>query len=83
MKRIAVQDAKASFGKLVDATADAPAVITRNGVHEAVLIPIRPGKGVKIVQGKRGAMNLFEALRAAPYAVPFKRLGGRFRPVKL
>ncbi|MBV9989904.1 MAG: type II toxin-antitoxin system Phd/YefM family antitoxin [Alphaproteobacteria bacterium] len=83
MKRVAVQDAKASFGKLVDEAAETSTVITRNGMREAVLIPIKPEKGAKIVQGKRGAMNLLEALRSAPYPVPFKRIQGRFRPVKL
>ncbi|HWA91654.1 MAG TPA: type II toxin-antitoxin system Phd/YefM family antitoxin [Rhizomicrobium sp.] len=83
MKQIALQDAKARFGNLVDEAASSPAVITRNGVYEAVLIPIAPENAVKTVQGKHGAVNLLEALRSAPSAVPYKRVRGRFRPVKL
>jgi hypothetical protein len=38
---------------------------------------------MKIVQGRRGATRLHEALRAAPGELRLKRLRGRFRPAEL
>jgi prevent-host-death family protein len=83
MRQIALQDAKAKFGKLVESTRNEPLVITRHGVDEAVLVPIEDVAGAKLVQGKLGATELLQALRAAPSAFCLKPLRGRFRPAKL
>lgn len=83
MKRIALQDAKARFGDVVAKLGEAATVITRNGREAAVLVPLRGAKGAKIVQGRRGATQLHEALRAAPGELKLKRLRGGFRPADL
>ena len=83
MKHVALQDAKARFGRLVAEAGEAPVIITRNGRDEAVLLAARPQTQGRVIQGKRGATGLYEALRAAPFELKLQRLRGRFRPVKL
>lgn len=82
MKHVALQDAKARFGQVVEESLEAPVAITRNGKLEAVLLPAKSGKTEKVVQGKRGATGLLEALRAAPHALKIKRIRGKFRAVR-
>lgn len=83
MRHIALQDAKAKFGKVVTESRDAPIVITLNGKEAAVLLPAQMSRGAKVVQGRRGATRLYEALRAAPGELKLKPLRGRFRPAAL
>lgn len=83
MKHVALQDAKARFGRLVAEAGEMPVIITRNGKDEAVLLAARPQTQGRVIQGKRGATGLYEALRAAPFELKLRRLRGRFRPVKL
>jgi prevent-host-death family protein len=81
MKHVALQDAKARIGQMVEAL-DGPVVITRNGRSEAVLLPAKPKSGT-VVQGKRGATGLYDVLRAAPFPLELKPLRGKFRPAGL
>jgi len=83
MRHVALQDAKAQFGQVVEEALDTPVVITRNGKVEAVLLSARPHSTGKVVQGKHGATGLYEVFCAAPGPLRLKRLRGRFRPVKL
>jgi prevent-host-death family protein len=82
MKRIALQDAKARFGALVQETAEMPLVITSNGKEAAVLLPAQSSERMKLVQGRRGVTGLHAALRACPGELKVERLRGKFRPVK-
>jgi prevent-host-death family protein len=83
MKQIALQDAKARFGKVVDESLDQPIVITLNGKKAAILLPAKAGKGAKMVQGRRGVTKFYEVLRAAPGELKPMRLRGKFRPADL
>ena len=83
MKHIALQDAKAQFGHLVEEALNSPLIITRNGKIEAVLLSARPHGAGKVVQGKRGATGLYEVLREAPGPLNLLRRRGTFRAVKL
>lgn len=82
MKRIALQDAKARFGELVDQVREEPFLITRNGKETAVLLPALSREHVKLVQGRRGATGLHAALRACPDELKLERLRGKFRLAK-
>jgi prevent-host-death family protein len=66
MKHIALQDAKAAFGKVVAESRDTPVIITLNGKEAAVVLPARSRKDARVIQGRRGAIELYKALRAAP-----------------
>jgi prevent-host-death family protein len=83
MKRIALQDAKARFGELVELSREQPVLITRNGQEAAVLVPAASRGRVKLVQGRRGATDLLAALRACPGELKIERLRGKFRSAKL
>ncbi len=83
MRQIALQDAKANLGDIVDEALQSPVIITRNGKIEAVLRPARPQTSGKVIQGKRGVTGLYDALRAAPYELKLKPLRGKFRPFGL
>jgi len=82
MRHIALQDAKAQFGHVVEEALESPLVITRNGRVEAVLLSARSHSAEKVVQGKRGATGLYGVLREAPGPLKLGRLRGKFRPVK-
>jgi prevent-host-death family protein len=82
MKRVALQDAKARFGDLVEESQQEPVLITRNGTEAAVLVPAKSRERVQSVQGRRGATGLHAALRACPGELKLERLRGKFRPVK-
>jgi len=71
-----VQDAKARFSALLDATLrDGPQVVTRRGVEQAVLVPVETWRRLESARPSLKALLLSDAARV-DLAVP-KR--GRLR----